>query len=373
MIILFEHRKYLHSGAQATLSAVRLNFWPINGRNVVQKILRKCITCFKVNPSTSFNQMGNLPKARVTPQRPFHTAGVDYAGPFLVKDGKAKNRTMVKCYLCIFICFTTKAVHLELAGDLSSEAFLNCFKRFVSRRGICSELYSDNGTNFVGAESELKNTINQIKRDSKFLEFISINSINWHFSPPYAPNFGGLWEASVKSAKLLLRRVVGNAHLTYESLSTVFTQIEAVLNSRPLIPLSSDPNDLSALTPAHFLIGEVLTSIPQTDVTQVNENRLTHFKRLQQMVQHFWQRWSNQYVSTLQERSKWNKKVPNLEIGTLVLVKDDNLAPLFWKLGRVVEVFPGKDNIVRVINIKTTSGVVKRSITKVCALPVDLK
>lgn len=371
LIILYEHKRLLHAGAQSTLSAIRHNYWPINGRNTVQKLLRKCVTCFKVNPVPAAYQMGNLPEARVTPQRPFFITGVDFAGPFWVKDGKAKNRTLVKTYLCVFICFTTKASHLELAGDLSSEGFLNCFKRFVSRRGICSELYSDNGTNFVGAENDMKNVLKQIKSDERFLEFLSINQITWHFSPPYGPNFGGLWEACVKQAKLLLKRIIGNCHFTYESLSTVFVQVEAVLNSRPITPLSNDPNDFDALTPSHFLIGEALTALPQIDLRHIPENRLSHFKLLQQQLQHFWQQWSAHYVTTLQERTKWNKQCQNVAVGTLVLIKDENSAPLCWKLGRVIEVFPGRDQVIRVVNVQTKQGIMKRPVTKLCALPID--
>lgn len=372
LIIFFEHSRHLHAGAHATLSAVRLRFWPINGLNIVKKILRNCIKCFKVNPSPLSYQMSSLPRSRVVPQRPFAIAGVDFAGPFMVKDGKTKNRILVKCYLCIFVCFTTKATHLELAGDLSTEAFLNCLKRFVSRRGLCSDIHSDNGTNFIGAFNEIKSILKNIKNDSQFHEYLETNQITWHFTPPYSPNFGGLWESSVKSAKFHMKRIIGNSHLTYESLSTVFTQIEAVLNSRPLLPLSSDPNDLNVLTPSHFLIGDVLTSLPQNDVKNIPENRLTHFKNLQRQTQHFWQRWSTSYLTTLQERAKWCKSFPNLCVGTLVLIKEDNSAPLYWKTGRVVKVFPGNDDIVRVVELKTNAGIVKRSVTKLCALPVEV-
>lgn len=141
------------------------------------------------------------------------------------------------------------------------------------------------------------------------------------------------------------------------------------MNSRPLMPLSNDPNDLYALTPSHFLIGESLTSLPQEDVRYIAENRLKHFKHLQQQVQHFWQRWSKQYITTLQERSKWHTRSANIEVGALVLVKDDNAPPLCGNLGRIVEVIPGDDNIVRVVCVETKHGVLKRPIAKICALP----
>lgn len=371
LVIRHEHLRLLHSGAQNTLSAIRQNFWPINGRHLVQKVIRQCVICFRANPAVLQNQMGDLPKARVTPQRAFYTTGIDFAGPFLVKDGKAKNRTFVKCYLCIFVCFATKAAHFELSVDLSTESFLNCLKRFVSRRGICANIYTDNGTNFVGAERELRNTVTAIIKSSEFMEFLELNHITWKFSPPHGPNFGGLWESCVKAAKFHLKRIIGNAHLTYEALLTCFIQIEAVLNSRPLVPLSSDPSDIAALTPGHFLIGEPLIALPQIDVTNISENRLSHYHRMQQQVQHFWRRWSYHYLNTLQERSKWESRFPNVKVGTLVVIKDDNTAPLCWKLGRISQCFPGSDGIVRVVDIRTNSGVVKRPISKICALPLN--
>ncbi|XP_044747143.1 uncharacterized protein LOC123308514 [Coccinella septempunctata] len=371
LVIRHEHLRHLHAGAQATLAAVRSKFWLINGRSAVRGVLRRCVTCFRSKPIESRYQMGDIPNSRLKPQRPFATTGIDFAGPFHIKDGRTKNRKIIKCYLCIFVCFVTKAAHLELSEDLSSESFLKCLTRFVSRRGVCTDIYSDNGTNFVGTERELKIVLSNLENNSQFNDFLNLNRINWHFSPPHAPNFGGLWEACVKSTKFHLKRIVGNSHLTFEGLYTVITQVEAVLNSRPLSPMSNDPNDLSPLTPGHFLIGEPLTTLPQDDVRHVASNRLSHFKNIQKQMQHFWQRWSHEHLNHLQERMKWRQSTPNLETGILVLLKDDNTAPLCWKMGRIIDVFPGKDGIVRVVNVKTANGVFKRPVSKICVLPIN--
>uniref|UniRef100_V5GSG3 DUF5641 domain-containing protein n=1 Tax=Anoplophora glabripennis TaxID=217634 RepID=V5GSG3_ANOGL len=190
--------------------------------------------------------------------------------------------------------------------------------------------------------------------------------------PSRAPHFGGLWEGAVKAAKYHLQRIVGNAHLTFEELSTVFIQIEAILNSRPLTPMSDDPNDLSSLTPGHFLIGDALMATPQLEVTTVPVNRLSHFLQLQQIVQHFWKRWVNEYITSLQERTKWRfRDHSNVKIGSLVMLKADNSPPLLWPLGRITELHPGKDGVVRVVSVKTLDGVVKRAVTKVCVLPIE--
>jgi len=159
--------------------------------------------------------------------------------------------------------------------------------------------------------------------------------------------------------------------LTFEEMITFLTQIEACLNSRPLTPLSSDPNDLNPLTPGHFLIGESPSTILEPDLTALNANRLSRWRRIQQMVQSFWQRWSTEYLSTLQKRSKWTSPSTNVTLGTMVLLREDHTPPLNWTLGRIVDVHPGSDNIVRVVSVKTTRGIFKRSTTKICPLPFE--
>ncbi|XP_031330987.1 uncharacterized protein LOC116161684 [Photinus pyralis] len=349
LIIDHEHKRNLHIGVEGTLSIIRTQFWPIHGRSTVKKVIHKCIKCARFRRKNIIPLMGNLPRERLQPSRPFLHTAVDYAGPFLIKDGKTRNRKIIKAYLCLFVCFATKAVHLELAGDLTTLSFLNAFKRFVGRRGICSSLYSDNGTNFVGANRELKD-------------------IDWKFIPSRSPHFGGFYEAAIKSAKSILKKVVGNAHLTFEQLSTVFVQIESVLNSRPITPISNDPNDLLALTPGHFLIGD----IPQENDFYTPERRLTHYTRLNQMFQHFWNRWSKEYTHTLQARSKWNYQREPIQTGTMVLLKGESTPTLLWPLGRVVELHPGSDGTTRVVTVRTGSGLVKRAVAKLCVLPIDV-
>ncbi|XP_017876324.1 uncharacterized protein LOC108622755, partial [Ceratina calcarata] len=160
--------------------------------------------------------------------------------------------------------------------------------------------------------------------------------IEWHLIPPYAPHFGELWEGGVKQVKTHLRRVIGEQRLTYEELYTILTQIEACLNSRPLHPLSSDPNDLTPLTPGHFLIGDSLMALPQPDMTTIKQNRLNRYQLIQQTVQHFWKRWHQEYLHELQQRHKWKlDSSGNIKIGSLVLIKEDNIPPMKWRLGRI--------------------------------------
>lgn len=373
LILQEEHKRLLHCGAQNLLASVRERFWPISGRNACKKIIRSCITCFKVNPSHSDYLMGNLPSVRIGEISVFTNVGVDYGGPFLIKDRLTRAAKKIKVYICLFICLCTKAVHIEMVTELTTKAFLASLNRFIGRRGKPTSIWSDNATNFVGANRELRELYEfLIKNHDEIANTLSIDMIKWQFIPARSPNFGGVWEAGIKRAKFHFKRIVGNAYLNLEEFNTVIIQIESILNSRPISPMSSDPNDLNALTPGHFLIGKSLTAIPYLDVSEVPENRLDKFQRLQSIVQNFWQRWRKEYLSELQVRTKWKQNLAVvLKVGSLVLIQDENAPPLLWKLGRVTKLYPGSDGITRVVDVKTFTGDYQRAITKLCTLPID--
>lgn len=374
LIIKFYHEINLHASVQSTLSAVRYRYWPLHGKSCVKKIIHKCITCFKAKPTIKTPIMGNIPMARLLPARPFLKVGCDFAGPILIKANQSRCKTLTKTYICIFICFVTHAVHIELATDLSTPCFLSVLRRFAARRGLPIDIYSDNGSNFLGANRELNKVICDLKAKN-VTDYLIKNDITWHFIPPRSPHFGGLWESAVKSAKFHLVRVLKGACLTFEQLYTVLCQIEAILNSRPLTPLSNDPNDLLPLTPSHFLIGDVMVAVPQRDVVPIPSNRLLLYERLQQLTQHFWRRWSAEYLHTLQPKNKWRTGTDSnkfFQIGALVILQEENLPPQQWKLGRIINVHPGNDHVIRVVTVKTSVGVFKRSVLKISVLPIDL-
>ncbi|GBO43766.1 hypothetical protein AVEN_38343-1, partial [Araneus ventricosus] len=268
-----------------------------------------------------------------------------------------------------------KAIHLEIVNSLSTEAFIGALKRFISRRGRPSDIFSDNGTNFVGANNELLKILKGLfKRESaeKFEDFLASEGIKWHFNPPATPHFGGLWEAGVKSLKGHLKRVVGNTILTHEEFFTIITQVEAVLNSRPLCPLSEDPNDDLALTPAHFLVGTSLACLPEPHFKETPMNRLSRWELVQKLAQTFWSKWTSDYLNRLQARPKWYKGEKEFKKNEVVLVKgDDNSKLLSWNLAKIIEVHPGKDNITRIVTLKTSKGIYKRPVNKIVKLPFD--
>ncbi|XP_050302413.1 uncharacterized protein LOC126740435 [Anthonomus grandis grandis] len=372
LIFKYEHVKMLHAGPQLLLSNIRETLWPIRGRNLAKLIVRECVICFRFNPKSMSPLMGHLPERRLDAGFPFKVCGVDYAGPFLIKNKGGRSAMLSKCYLALFVCFSTKAIHLELVSDLSTNAFLLALKRFMSRRGKPIRIYSDNGTNFVGANAELRDLGNFIKNNGEQMsESCAEEGIEWRFIPVNSPHFGGLWEAGVKASKYHLKRVIGRNVLTFEEMYTVFVQIEGILNSRPISPLSTDPNDLSPLTPAHFLMAKAMTWTPEPPLEHLPVNRLSRYQLLEQMRQNFWTRWSKEYISELQQRTKWRETQQHAAQGTLVLIKEDNLPPLRWKMGRIVSIHPGKDGIPRVASIRTTSGITKRACQKLCPLPIE--
>ncbi|GFW22081.1 integrase catalytic domain-containing protein [Trichonephila clavipes] len=206
----------------------------------------------------------------------------------------------------------SQAIHLEIVSDLTTEAFLAALKRFVDRRGRPIEIHSDNGRNFVSANNELR-----------------------------------------KIHKALFK-----------------VQIETVLNSRPICPLSNDPNDVETLTLAHFLVGSSLVAIPDPDYTEIPMNRLSRWQLVQRMNQHFWRKWSSEYLNRLQQRPKWCKGNVGFKEGDLVLVKpSENSDSLKWHLARILKLHPGKDNIVRVVTLKDKQGIYRRPVTKIANLP----
>lgn len=374
LIIQNEHQTHGHAGALATLYAVRRRYWILDGRNEIRRVIRTCITCTKAKPQTVEYIMGDLPHTRVTQARPFINVGIDYCGPFFIKERKHRNRVKIKSYVAVFICLVTKAVHLELVSDMTTAAFLGALRRFIGRRGKCQMIQSDNGTNFVGAKNELKELVDMIKCDNhndEVTEYLGEEGIQWRLIPPASPHFGGIWESAVKSFKHHLRRVVGKDLFTFEEFNTLIIEIEAILNSRPLTPIAADPNDLLVLTPGHFLIGDSLTNLPEHDFTQVATNHISSWQHIQQIRQHFWARWHKEYLNELNIRRKWATGQPLIKIGAVVLIKDDNIPPMQWKLGRIIELHPGSDGIPRVATIKTNRGLVKRNLRKLAPLPID--
>lgn len=362
LIIEHTHKKYLHPGLKTLHNLLLQQFWILSARKVIGRTLSSCVRCFRTRPKTYAPPiMSSLPIYRITQLKPFSYVALDFCGPFWVTPMRHRGAKKLKSYACVMVCTATTAVHLELTVDLSTESFIAAFRRFIARRGTVVFCQSDNGTNFVGAYNQL---FELAKQASEKLY------LKWKFSPPTGPHFNGLAEAGVKSLKTHLVRVVGEQIFSYEEMSTLLCEIEAVLNSRPLCSQSSDPNDLIPLTPSHFLtLGPLLPIIPEPDLSEIAIARLSRWQLIQKLQSDFWKRYSLEYLNTLQQRLKWVNPVEEVKLNDLVLIKHETTSPLKWPLGRVVQLHPGADGHVRVVTVKTQNGQLRRPVIKLCPLP----
>ncbi len=325
LLLIDLHRIYKHPPAR-TMMAILSNEYFISGvRSLARKIARDCVHCRQVNSIPCTQKLGQLPSQRVNFKSAFQEVGVDYAGPILVKSGSNKRKpALEKGYVAVFTCMVTRAVHLEPVTSLHADSFIAALERFVNRRGCPSTIYSDNGTNFVAAEKEIRFAINSITKQDVVRTFTRTKNISWKFSPVQSPHHGGLWEAGVKQMKRALAKIIGSQKLTFEELATALTHVEALLNCRPITTLDSLPDDgIPVLTPAHFLNGRPLlalpTTLPNSVLTRSVLKHWNHVKRLQIELQ---QRWYHEYLKIHQQQSKkWKKRSPNLQIGDIVGVR----------------------------------------------------
>lgn len=371
LIIKHAHLRTLHGGLSLTTRLLAEQYWVFRSKSLVRSEILKCVVCVRYRASVLSQKMAPLPSYRVNRRRAFQHVGIDYAGPIAVKFGSGRGHRAHKAYISVFVCLSTRAIHLELVNAYTTDAFLAAFKRFCSRRGLPSLVVSDNGTNFHGASRSLTQDFKKVLADPRISATLAEDQVEWKFIPPGAPHFGGMWESGVKSVKHHLRRVMGAHTLDVEEFSTLLCQIEACLNSRPIAGLSNNPDDLSYLTPGHFLIGTALLAPPEPSVAHIKEGRLSRWQAITSMNERFWKVWSCDYLRSLQTRNKWRLPQSNVKEGAIVLLKDENMPPAKWALGRVVRCHPGNDGYTRVCDIRTATTTLTRPVHKLCLLPTD--
>ena len=347
------------------LCELRTPFWVPKGRRAIRSIVESCSGCRRRFTAKPVDQiMAPLPKSKVAhPLRAFERIGVDFGGPYLTKQGCGKSKRMR--YLCLFTCLTFRAVHLEIAYGLDTDSFINAFVRMTSRRGMPSYVVSDNGTNFVGAERELRQLVVSLDRDRIIRETNKQQQIEWKFNPPSAPHFGRVFEAMIKSARRALRSILRNADVTDEELHTAICGAESILNSRPITYVSANANDLTPLTPNHFLCQLGGSLSPQALKDQVINPR-KRWQRIQQLLSQFWKRWQREFLPTLNSRRKWFEPQRNLQEGDVVLVIEPHTSRGEWPLGRITETHPGEDGMVRVAKVRVDKREFLRPINRLC-------
>lgn len=364
LILLYIHKQVGHGGRNHMLSTLRRRFWITKASSAVRRIISKCCVCRRFNARLGDQKMSDLPSERVVPDLPpFTNVGVDYFGPIEVKRGRIR----CKRYGVIFTCLASRAVHLEVAPSLDTDACINAVRRFISRRGQVSHVFSDNGTNFVGAARELKEAFSTL--DSERLQQVLLQKgIQWKFNPPAASHFGGVWERMIRMIKKVLGSVLRLQVLDDDALQTVLCETEAILNSRPITKLSDTPDDLEALTPNHILLLKGKPSLPPGIFDKHDLYMKRRWRQVQYIADLFWKRWIKEYLPLLQERHKWNRTRRNLMPGDIVLIADSGAPRGAWPLGRVLEAISDKKGLVRSVKVKTKTNVVERPVSKLCLL-----
>ena len=363
LIIRAVHEDQCHSGTSHVLASVRQHYWVLRGRAAVKRQLQACLMCRRLYRATEDQQMAPLVKERLTPnQPPFTYVGVDYFGPLYVKC----RRSTVKRWGCIFTCLATRAVHVELAHSMTAASFISALQRFTSRRGRPRVVYSDNGTNFVGAEREIR------KELMSWIADVGLRAadygIDWRFNPPHASHRGGATERMIRAVRRVLIAVTKDQLLTDEQMSTAMCEAERVVNDRPLTYVGDDPADPEVLTPAKLLLLKTNTCLPMGDFTADDHYATRWWRRAQHVANVFWKRWLREYVQTLQDRPCWRLVRENLKAGDVVLIRDLNAPRGQWPLGVVTETEVSRDGLVRAVQLRSRGKIVRRPVTQLVNL-----
>lgn len=352
LIVSHYHAETCHQGRTQTQMELRSNgFWIIGGSKLVAKVIHTCVPCRKLRRPTENQQMAELPKERLEASAPFTYSGMDCFGPFIVK----KARKEYKRYGLIFTCLYSRAVHIEMLEDLSTDSFINALRCFISLRGAVRQLHCDQGSNFIGARNEFKEALKQC--DIKLLEiFLTERQCEFVFNAPTASHAGGVWERQIRTVRNVLNATFAQypGRLDDPSLRTLLYEAMAIVNSRPLtVDGINDPQALEPLTPNHLILMKSKVALPPPGAF-VNEDLYStkRWRRVQYLIEQFWGRWKKEYLFNISTRQKWHLPRRNLRVNDIVIIKDDNLLRNHWKLGRVVESFPDKDGLVRRVKVQ---------------------
>ena len=375
LLIEVSHKTSLHEGISGTLAEVRSVYWIPKGRQAVKKVISRCNLCQRImGQPYRYPEPPPLPVERVKLRTPFHTTGVDYTGA--IQLSKSSSILPEKYYICLFTCTSTRAIHLELAKDLSAETFLLLFRRFCARRSLPSKLISDNGTNFKATYKFLQ----ALAQEPLVSQFFENKQIQWHFIAPRAPWQGGFYERLISIVKDCIHKVLYHRKITFDELSTVLTEVETRVNNRPLTYLTEDLNSSEAITPSHLLHARRIQSMPcfiddQVDPTYMDGHELrTQYIKVSKIIQHFEKIWKKEYLFSLRERH-YGAKTPVdyncIKVGDLVLLQSDQQRN-DWPLGRIVKVYPNPENTIRMVDVLSKGKISLRTIEKLIPLEVDL-
>ena len=341
LVILKIHEKTYHSGVGVTLSNIRELYWIVKGRQVVKKVLRKCVLCKVVQGQTiTPPETPYLPSFRINCNHAFEHVGVDYAGPIFYKNVNKQSTELLKCYILLITCAVTRAIHIEVTPDVGSYSLKLALIRFFSRRGVSKFVISDNFKSFKSIEIK---------------DFLRKKDIKWEFILEKSPWWGGFYERLIGITKLCLKKCMGKSRLTYDETVTFSIEAESIVNSRPLTYVDDDPNN-DVLTPSQLVYGRKLNDkcfTYNTDITDPEELR-TLARKVESTKDYFYKRLEKEYLLSLQERC-YSNRIENectLVIGDVVLIKEENKSRMLWRKGLVTKLIKGKDNLIRGAKLK---------------------
>ena len=325
-------------------------------RKIVDSMIHRCVPCTKQRGKPLDERMADLPSDRTEVAPPFTNTGLDCFGPFFVREG----RRTVKRYGLILTCLVSRAVHLELIEDMSTDAFICRLRRFIALRGNVKLIRCDRGTNFVGAERELREACREMN-DAKIVDELSERNCKFLFNPPTASHFGGVWERMIRIVRQILSDLVGayTGRFTSDALATLFHEVASIVNNRPLCPANlQDPSSCVPLTPNHLLTLRPEPVFPPPGNFQREDMYARkRWRRVQFLANEFWVRWKREYLPTLQPRKKWFLQKDAIKPGILVLMADETAPPGVWRLARVEKIYPSSDGLVRSVQLCVCSAI----------------
>ena len=369
LVVQHCHKKVHHQGRNITAGALRAEgYWIVGSKRLIDAILNKCVTCRKLRGKRLQQQMADLPPERIEPSAPFTHVGLDVFGPWEVITRRTRGGSACsKRWAVLFTCMSTRAVHIEVIEEMTASSFINALRRFMALRGPVKCLYSDCGTNFIGAHNVLNAALKEMDK-TLVNRYLTDNGLAWKFNVPRASHMGGVWERMIGVCRRILDAVLRETKvpLTHELLTTFLAEVCAIVNSRPLVPVSTDPEAPEILTPATILTMKTTPLYaPPGDYTQTTNTFGRQWRRVQHLAETFWSRWRREFLPTLQPRTRWHSKKRDLRVGDVVLLNIDAHRN-DWPYGRVISTLPSSDGRVRKARIKTA----KNGDTQIYSRPV---
>ncbi|XP_035536922.1 uncharacterized protein LOC118342476 [Morone saxatilis] len=368
LIVRHYHEEVFHQGRHFTEGAVRsAGVWIVGGKRLVSSVIYNCVTCKKLRGRVMEQKMAPLPADRLSSEPPFTHVGLDVFGPWSIVTRRTRGGSAEsKRWAVLFTCMSTRATHIEVLESMSTSSFINALRRFFAIRGPSKQLRSDRGTNFIGACKELK--INT--GDPELTSYLDNQGCTWTFNAPHSSHMGGCWERLIGVARRILEGMLLRSdtnRLTHEVLTTLMAEVMAILNARPLTPVSTDPDNPTILTPAMILTQKTTpVTAPPGDFVHKDLHK-NQWKQVQCLAESFWKRWRQEYLVTLQKHHKWNDDKPSIQVDDVVLMKDSQAKRNDWPIGLVVKTLPSKDNKVRKVEVK----VVRQGTTKTYIRPIS--